>query len=360
MLSYAADEGGAHRPCVEDARALRRTARARPATSSRPASSWAPSADLPLEQLEQGRLLLRPYRKIDDNEKTGALGGRRQPCPRISRSEQAKATSPGRSAVTQAALPIQLFSSVLIASPLWHTATLSAMIFNCVRVKSRFTVRTRLHTAHRPVSKCFQRHIGDNGYYRYQWPYRRGIERDCQRATHLVTFGRSRPRKPIGTALERVEEEHARTEYIDSSMRRDGTGHRSARTVANYALTSYEGDARERSRRLRRGRRYRNRRSCVRRSAVARRERDVTIALTNSRPNRWTSPPMRRRTDFIVVEHGKALRVKSRKTTWSKLETLQSDRKEENPTGGELGDRERTFLEFFELVAEKAEIVIPR
>ena len=85
---------------------------------------------------------------------------------------------------------------------------------------------------------------------------------------------------------------------------------------------------------------------------------------TYERSNEFETEPLDIAADeatygLIVVEHGKATVGRFTEDDVEQLETLQSDRKEENPTGGELGDRERTHREFFELVAEKAEIEIP-
>ncbi|WP_458189684.1 Vms1/Ankzf1 family peptidyl-tRNA hydrolase [Haladaptatus sp. NG-WS-4] len=59
---------------------------------------------------------------------------------------------------------------------------------------------------------------------------------------------------------------------------------------------------------------------------------------------------------LLVVEHGKATLGRFTDADVEQTATFQSDRKEDNPTSGELGDREQIHREFFERVAEKAEI----
>ena len=169
---------------------------------------------------------------------------------------------------------------------------------------------------------------------------------------HLVTLAVP-PEKPIGTALERVEEEHARTEYIDS----DETTERVTEALEQLrrVLNEYEETPEN---------------GLVVYAGVVDTETvdyvfdDLPSPVareTYERSNEFETEPLDIAADeatygLIVVEHGKATVGRFTEDDVEQLETLQSDRKEENPTGGELGDRERTHREFFELVAEKAEI----
>jgi peptide chain release factor 1 len=84
--------------------------------------------------------------------------------------------------------------------------------------------------------------------------------------------------------------------------------------------------------------------------------------FTFERDNEFETDPLEvpRRTatyGLLVVEHGKAALGKTSSEGTETVTTLESDTVEDNPMGGELGDREEVTRDFFEEVAEQAGIV---
>lgn len=169
---------------------------------------------------------------------------------------------------------------------------------------------------------------------------------------HLVTLAVP-PEKHIGSALERIEKEHARTEYIDSDETTERVTEaleRVRRVVNEYAETPENG--------------------LVVYAGVVDTETvdyvfdDLPSPVAEERyerSNEFETEPLDVALDqstygLLVVEHGEAILGRLTDGHVEVTETFQSDRREENPTSGELGDRERTHREFFDRVAERAAV----
>ncbi|MFH5797737.1 hypothetical protein [Haladaptatus sp. CMAA 1911] len=169
---------------------------------------------------------------------------------------------------------------------------------------------------------------------------------------HLVTLAVP-PEQPIDAALERIEEEHARTEYIDAdetSERVTEALERVRRIVSDYEETPENG-------------------LVVYAGVVDAETVDYVFDDLSSpvageryeRSNEFETEPLDVTTDestygLLVVEHGKAILGRFSDGDVEQIESLRSDDTEDNPTSGELGDREQTHREFFERVAERAMI----
>lgn len=169
---------------------------------------------------------------------------------------------------------------------------------------------------------------------------------------HLVTLAVP-PEQSIDSALERVEEEHAMTEYIDAdetSERVTEALERMRRIVNDYEETPENG--------------------LVVYAGVV--DAETVDYVFDDLPSPVAGERYERSNEFeteplgvtvgesiyglLVVEHGKAILGRFTDGDVERAETLQSDDEEENPTSGELGDREQTHREFFERVAERAMI----
>lgn len=84
--------------------------------------------------------------------------------------------------------------------------------------------------------------------------------------------------------------------------------------------------------------------------------------FTFERDNEFETAPLEVPRDtatygLLVVEHGKAVLGRTSDGETETVTTVQSDTVEDNPTGGELGDREAVHRDFFEAVAERAGVV---
>ena len=168
---------------------------------------------------------------------------------------------------------------------------------------------------------------------------------------HLVTLAVP-PEESIEAARERVEEEHARTEYIDAdetSERVTEALERVRRVVDDYdetpenGLVVYAG--------------------VVDAETVDYEFDDLPSAVPEQRFERGESfdtAPLGVDADqstygLVVVEHGKAILGRFSGDDVEPVEALDSETAEDNPTSGELGDREEVHRDFFEQVAEEAE-----
>lgn len=167
---------------------------------------------------------------------------------------------------------------------------------------------------------------------------------------HLVTLAVP-PETPIDAALERIEEEHARTEYIDAdetSERVTEALERTRRILNEYEETPANG-------------------LVVYAGVVDAETVDYTFddlpspvpELQYERANEFDTDPLDVTAEgstygLIVVEHGKAALGRFVDGDVEPIEILESDTAEDNPTSGELGDREQVDREFFERVAERA------
>jgi peptide chain release factor 1 len=167
---------------------------------------------------------------------------------------------------------------------------------------------------------------------------------------HLVTLAVP-PETPIDAALERIEEEHARTEYIDAdetSERVTEALERTRRILNEYEETPANG-------------------LVVYAGVVDAETVDYTFddlpspvpELQYERANEFDTDPLDVTAEgstygLIVVEHGKAALGRFVDGDVEPIEVLESDTAEDNPTSSELGDREQVDREFFERVAERA------
>ncbi len=169
---------------------------------------------------------------------------------------------------------------------------------------------------------------------------------------HLVTLAVP-PDQPIDAALERIEEEHARTEYIDADETTERVTEaleRTRRVLNDYEETPENG--------------------LVVYAGVTDAETvdyvfdDLPSPVaheTYERSNEFETDPLDVAVDdatygLLVVEHGEAILGRLVGDDVERATTLGSDRPEDNPTSGALGDRERVDREFFERVAERAEV----
>lgn len=168
---------------------------------------------------------------------------------------------------------------------------------------------------------------------------------------HLLTLAVP-PSEPIDAALERIEEKHANTEYVDS----DETSERVTEALERMRRVLHEYDETPEN-------------GLVAYTGVIDAETvDYTFddlpspveTARYERSNEFETEPLDVAVDestyaLVVVEHGKAI-LGQLDDDVEVIETFQSDRWEENPTSGGLGDREQEHREFFEQVAERAEI----
>ncbi|MFC4358606.1 hypothetical protein ACFO0N_11705 [Halobium salinum] len=169
---------------------------------------------------------------------------------------------------------------------------------------------------------------------------------------HLVTLAVP-PEQTLDAALELVEEKHAEAEYIDAdetSERATEALERTRRILNDYEETPENG-------------------LVVYAGVVDAETVDYVFddlpspvgAEAFERSNEFDTDPLdvaaaESTYGLLVVEHGEATLGTLRGDEVEQVATLGSDRREDNPTSGALGDREQGSREFFERVAERAEV----
>lgn len=170
---------------------------------------------------------------------------------------------------------------------------------------------------------------------------------------HLVTLAVA-PEDSLDAALEVVEEQHAEAEYIDA----DETSERVRRALERVrrVLNEYEETPEN---------------GLVVYAGVVDAETvdyvfddlpSPVAQTTYERSNAFDTDPLEVAADdpttygLLVVEHGKAMLGRFVDGEVERTATFESDRAEDNPTSGALGDREEEHREFFERVAERATV----
>jgi hypothetical protein len=201
------------------------------------------------------------------------------------------------------------------------------------------------HRSRRPDSPS------DVFHRRRSRPNNRRIERDRRRGPPRHARG---PARTVGdAALERVEERHAEAEYIDA----DGTSERATEALerTRRILNEYEATPEN---------------GLVVYAGVV--DTETVDYVFDDLPSPVATAAYERSNEFdtdpldvaageptyglLIVEHGEAMFGTLTGDDVEPTATLESDRREENPTSGPLGDREQGSREFFEQVAERAEI----
>lgn len=183
-------------------------------------------------------------------------------------------------------------------------------------------------------------------------PDRGRIGHDYRRAPHLVTLAVP-PGESLDAARERIETEHADAEYVDAdeaSERVTEALERTRRVLHEYEETPENG-------------------LVVYAGVVDAELVDYTFddlpspvaEAAYERSNEFETGPLDVAVDeptygLLVVEHGEAALGRFAGDDVELIETFRSDRWEDNPTSGGLGDREREHREFFEEVAETAAV----
>jgi hypothetical protein len=201
------------------------------------------------------------------------------------------------------------------------------------------------HRSRRPDSPS------DVFHRRRSRPNNRRIERDRRRGPPRHARG---PARTVGdAALERVEDRHAEAEYIDA----DGTSERATEALerTRRILNEYEATAEN---------------GLVVYAGVV--DTETVDYVFDDLPSPVATAAYERSNEFdtdpldvaageptyglLIVEHGEAMFGTLTGDDVEPTATLESDRREENPTSGPLGNREQGSREFFEQVAERAEI----